>query len=1339
MHRRKQITGPVAFRLVCLMFSLCAAAEAQVDTDSDGLTDSVETNTGTYVSPSNTGTDPSKSDTDGDGAGDWYEVKASFTNPVQASSAPRVPYPLPDPNTSTGATNKRVKVYIMSGQSNMLGMGTMTGTTDKSLETFTRTGKKFPDLVNTSGGWTTRKDVHYRGVISDITNAELSPSNLGDKFGPELGFGYVMGWFHDEPVLLLKSCTGNRSLAWDILPKSSPGYGNPTPTTQGDWYAGKEFDRFFMHESEWAHPDTAATNVVDVLDNFGTQYPAWAAQGFEIAGFVWWQGDKDRYNTNHANSYEANLVRLITQLRTYYSNRYPGKVIPNAPFVLATLGQTALGSTSPATDVAIFNAQRAVDGSTGKYPQFAGNVKTVYSYPLSEGGASNDHYQERAGTYMLVGDALGRAMVDLLSPSTFTWAINQADPSSWSAAANWTPNTSFPNGIDNLAALTNNITTDNQISLAAPITLGQLSIGDSTGNNAFSINSGHSITFSADTGSATLTRTATGTSADIISPAIILADPLTVSVNNNTGSLALNGTISETGGAKTLTKTGNGTLIINGSNTYTGDTIIDIGTLRLNTTPPTLAGGLTFGATAGGSNAATFDLSNASATFTGGFQARTNSTNAITIGSGRTLQLNSAFTVGYNTPALPHSTTGLDFTGSGTLSIGTSSTPTNANIQIGNGATTNVGNSGVLDMSGLTNFYANLGTGSFRVGSPTNGGSSNGGGSTVSLAANSTIQGSTLLLGSPDGSANSSATAIQSLKLGSGANIINVNTLNLAGIGSFDGRSNGSITFKGATGTLKIRSQTDPVNGRPSLNIGVVSQNTGVPQLDNLFDTSGHSADLRFGTMNLGFRTNGNGSTTGQFKFDAGTLDANNLTAGNRGGTAGATATATGIVSLGGGTVTINNANGPIQLGVNDLGSGTAAGTLNISGGSVTVAASGGNSIRLGNASAASGTANGTLNLTGGTLTVAGDIIRGAATGTVNSTLSLGGGVLDMTGKNITNLTSITYSAGTFKNLGSVNTGMTLAGTGSKVFDQGSGISGSIQGVIAGTGAGLTKQGAGSLTLSGLNTYTGDTNVTGGTLTLADNAQLMIVVGSISGTNNRITGTGTVTLNGDLIIDTTLPDASALSSGSWIIVNASTLTETYATSFTISGAGWSESANVWTKTVGSRKYTFTEATGTLTLSPSAPFASWIDGFFPSLTDQSIIGANRDPDQDGIPNGVEMVIGGIPQLGMDTALLPTIEVVTDPVTSPAIPAGNYLLFTYRSSNLSTTAGITAACEMNTGLSGPWIPATELPGVVIQVDHKFNFTPPTVSPTDRVRVYVPRAANAAQFGRLRVLIP
>ncbi len=453
------------------------------DTDGDGLPDGVETNTGILVDTNNTGTNPNLGDTDGDGAGDWYEIVAAFTDPFDPNDKPNVPYPLPAPDGSPGASDKPVKVYIMSGQSNMVGFGTVSGTGDHTLETMTIRQNKFPNLIDGSDGWTTRQDVRYRGVISDIANAQLSPGALGSTFGPELGFGYIMGWYHDEPVLLLKSSIGNRSLGWDILPPGSTsyvyndtnyaGYGDfgnwpvgEDPPAAGGWYAGKEFDTFFRDEAEmgppvgwqdgFAYPNNAyihhngvpyraATahtstpdsepgvganwqdfwnlrsdfNVTDVLDHFATEYPQWAAQGFEIAGFVWWQGDKDRYDMGHATRYEENLVNLINSLRDYYTNRYPGKVVVNAPFVLATLGQTPLDSTN-AAEKAILDAQLAVDGESGNYPQFSGNVKTVYAHPLSEGGASNGHYNQRAGTYMLVGDALGRSMVELLEGDVVT-------------------------------------------------------------------------------------------------------------------------------------------------------------------------------------------------------------------------------------------------------------------------------------------------------------------------------------------------------------------------------------------------------------------------------------------------------------------------------------------------------------------------------------------------------------------------------------------------------------------------------------------------------------------------------------------------------------------------------------------------------------------------------------------------------------------------------------------------------------------------------------------------------------------------------------------------------
>ena len=130
------------------------------------------------------------------------------------------------------------------------------------------------------------------------------------------------------------------------------------------------------------------------------------ARGYEIAGFFFWQGDKDRYNAGHASRYEQNLVHLIKQLRQDFD-------APDAKFVCATLGQTAKGAEG--NEGLILEAQLAVDGKAGKYPEFTGNVATVFSNPLCHGGASNSHYGGNAETYMNIGEAMGRAMAELLA------------------------------------------------------------------------------------------------------------------------------------------------------------------------------------------------------------------------------------------------------------------------------------------------------------------------------------------------------------------------------------------------------------------------------------------------------------------------------------------------------------------------------------------------------------------------------------------------------------------------------------------------------------------------------------------------------------------------------------------------------------------------------------------------------------------------------------------------------------------------------------------------------------------------------------------------------------
>lgn len=141
-----------------------------------------------------------------------------------------------------------------------------------------------------------------------------------------------------------------------------------------------------------------------VLGNLSAFYPG--AQCYEVAGFFWWQGDRDSRDMGLSTNYEQNLVALIKQLRVQFGS-------PNAKLVTASLGQTVRGATDGGG--LILDAMEAVANAT-KYPEFAGNVAAVYTHPLENTpGSSGAHYGRDALTYMNVGEAMGKAMVKLLA------------------------------------------------------------------------------------------------------------------------------------------------------------------------------------------------------------------------------------------------------------------------------------------------------------------------------------------------------------------------------------------------------------------------------------------------------------------------------------------------------------------------------------------------------------------------------------------------------------------------------------------------------------------------------------------------------------------------------------------------------------------------------------------------------------------------------------------------------------------------------------------------------------------------------------------------------------
>jgi fibronectin-binding autotransporter adhesin len=192
---------------------------------------------------------------------------------------------------------------------------------------------------------------------------------------------------------------------------------------------------------------------------------------------------------------------------------------------------------------------------------------------------------------------------------------NTTTSGNWSSTGNWLPVAVPGTAAGDTVGLTFDLTVacTNTID-ATSRTVGTLNIGDpSTDFSPYTLQAsgGATLTFDNNGSGAALNKTGGSTATDTISAPLVLADDLTVTLT--TQPLTISGIISETGGARSLTKEGSGTLILTGVNTYTGDTIINGGKLQIgnNTTSSlgrgnyagniSIANGATFQYTANGS------------------------------------------------------------------------------------------------------------------------------------------------------------------------------------------------------------------------------------------------------------------------------------------------------------------------------------------------------------------------------------------------------------------------------------------------------------------------------------------------------------------------------------------------------------------------------------------------------------------------------------------------------------------------------------------------------------------------------------------------------------------
>ena len=210
---------------------------------------------------------------------------------------------------------------------------------------------------------------------------------------------------------------------------------------------------------------------------------------------------------------------------------------------------------------------------------------------------------------------------------------------------------------------------------------------------------------------------------------------------------------------------------------------------------------------------------------------------------------------------------------------------------------------------------------------------------------------------------------------------------------------------------------------------------------------------------------------------------------------------------------------------------------------------------------------------------------------------------------------------------------------------------------IIGTGGSLIKTGAGTLILGQANTYTGTTAVNGGTLlvnrpgslaagtvtvasgatfggtgtaggavTFGSGAKASFTVTSSGGANNTtpMTLTGVMTYNAT-VIHLYLP--AGLPNGTYDLATSSATpiqNGAFPTPVVDSGSYQSGSSGQITLDTTNNKLVLTVAEG-----GGTNYALWIGTYFGTETDPAIIGANSDPDHDGVPNGIEFLTGTVP--------------------------------------------------------------------------------------------------------------
>lgn len=256
---------------------------------------------------------------------------------------------------------KTLKVFILAGQSNMEGKAKVSLLEYQAKQPETRDLFKH---LRKGDRWIERDDVSIKFLDrkGKLTVGFGSPNCIG----PELGFGTVVGEHFSEPVLLIKTAWGGRSLYRDFR---SPSAGFPPKEVLEKMLTDAQKKKAEATLDDIRKPFGASyrammDEVSNTLTNLKVYFPEFANHKPELTGFIWFQGWNDMINSDATKEYATNLAHFIRDVRKDLK-------APNLPFVVGEMG---VDGDHPGENIRKF---KAAQQGLIKFEEFKGNVAIV--------------------------------------------------------------------------------------------------------------------------------------------------------------------------------------------------------------------------------------------------------------------------------------------------------------------------------------------------------------------------------------------------------------------------------------------------------------------------------------------------------------------------------------------------------------------------------------------------------------------------------------------------------------------------------------------------------------------------------------------------------------------------------------------------------------------------------------------------------------------------------------------------------------------------------------------------------------------------------------------------